>query len=55
MSLSRPSESDEPNAPGKVREVVQKALKVIADNSFFYKDLEVRDEVMQMNCVRFAL
>ena len=46
-SMSRPSEADdEPATPGRIRQMVQKALKMIAENSFFCKDLEVSNEVM---------
>lgn len=57
MSLNGPSESDDEAATtGRIRELVQKAIKVIAENSFFHKDLEVRIEVMQlMNYMTFGL
>lgn len=56
--MGKSSESDdEVNTSGKTREGIQKALKVIAENSFFYKDLEVRNKVIQIIivCVRLAL
>ena len=52
MSTRRLADGDdEATTIGNTRELVQKALKVVAENSFFYKDLEVRYQVMQMNCV----
>ena len=54
VSLRRLAD-DEATTVGSTRELVQKALKIVAENSFFYKDLEVRDHVMLMNCVRFVL
>lgn len=42
MSVNRSPETEEAATPGRVRQLVQKALRVIAENGFFYKDLEVR-------------
>ena len=40
------SSGDEVVTPGRTKQAVEKALKVIAESSFFYKDLEVRYEVL---------
>ena len=42
IEMTRSSETEEAAPPGRVRQLVQKALRVIAENGFFYKDLEVR-------------
>lgn len=34
--------SEEHHQPGRVKDMVMKALRVISENSFFQKDLEVR-------------
>ena len=45
MSVNRSTENEESATPGRVRQLVQKALRVITESSFFYKDLEVRMKI----------
>jgi len=50
VAPNRHSEGDDETAPalGRIREMVQKALKIISENSFFYKDLEVRKKLCKL-------